>query len=46
MKNALKFVGVVAAFIAFWYVTFGWRISSEPLSGGYVVKAMVDYHQR
>ena len=33
MKNALKFVAGIVAFLAFWYVTFGWRISTEPLKG-------------
>jgi hypothetical protein len=46
MKNALKFLATVATVAALWYVTIGWRTGTEPVTGGFLVKAMVDYHQR
>ena len=46
MKNALKIIAAVITIFRLWYAVIGLRVGSEPLSGGYLIKLMVDYHQR
>ena len=46
MKNALKFLVAVVVVAVVWYVSIGWRWGTEPISGGWALKAIVAYYQR
>jgi hypothetical protein len=43
MKNVAKYATAVCFVATLWYAIVGVRVGTEPIQGGWVIKAMIAY---